>query len=206
MDKLMKTAKKLDVFFKVLQNVLKTTMIVVVCVLVVLTVANAINPHAIIAEGNYYVDLGSVTLRLTESYSPTDNQTILLYAWIIIGLSVIAVIAMYYAFGQIRKILQPMSEGSPFDPTISVNFRKMANVSIIMGVVVNLASFIKTLGSINMIEKLDLIGMLGEGHIKSITANFNVDLMFLVVFFVFLLMSYIFRYGEELQQQVDETL
>ena len=45
-----------------------------------------------------------------------------------------------------------------------------------------------------------------EGTIQSITSNYQIDLTFLVLFFILLLVSYIFRYGEELQQQVDETL
>ena len=57
-----------------------------------------------------------------------------------------------------------------------------------------------------MIEKIKLLDYVKEGTIQSITANSQIDLTFLVVFFILLLVSYIFRYGEELQQQVDETL
>lgn len=206
MDKLMKTAKRLDTFFLVLQKIIKITMIVMVCVLGVLTVANVVNPNAIIANGFYSVDIGPITIKLAESYSPEDNNMVLAYAWIVVVLAAIAVIAVYYAFGQVRKILQPMSEGSPFHPTVSTNIRKVAYVSIIMGIVTNAVSFIETLNAIEMIEKLNLVEYIKDGSIQSITANFNIDMTFLVVFFLLLLMSYIFRYGEELQQQVDETL
>ena len=206
MDKLMKIAKRLDTFFKVLQKIIKITMIVMVCVLGVLTVANVVNPNAIIANGFYSVDIGPITIKLAESYSPEDNNMVLAYAWIVVVLAAIAVIAVYYAFGQVRKILQPMSEGSPFHPTVSKNIRKVAYVSIIMGIVANVVSFIETLNVIEMIEKLNLVEYIKDGSIQSITANFNIDMTFLIVFFLLLLMSYIFRYGEELQQQVDETL
>ena len=59
---------------------------------------------------------------------------------------------------------------------------------------------------IAMIEKIKLLDYVKEGTIKSITVNSRIDLTFLAVFFILLLTSYIFRYGEELQQQVDETL
>lgn len=206
MDRLMKTAKRLDTFFKVLQKIIKITMIVMVCVLGVLTIANVVNPNAIIANGFYSVDIGPITIKLAESYSPEDNNMVLAYAWIVMVLAAIAVIAVYYAFGQVRKILQPMSEGSPFHPTVSMNIRKVAYVSIIMGIVANVVSFIQTLNAIEIIEKLNLVEYIKDGSIQSITANFNIDMTFLVVFFLLLLMSYIFRYGEELQQQVDETL
>jgi len=206
MDKLTRTAKKLDTFFKVLQRIIKITMIVIACVLGVLTVANIFNPNAIIANGQYSLDIGPITIKLAESYSPEDNNMVLVNAWIVMGIATVVGIAVYYAFGQVRKILQPMSEGNPFHPTVSMNIRKIAYVSIVVGIVANIVEFFKTLNAIKMIEKLNLLEFVQNGSIQSITTNFNIDLTFLVVFFILLLMSYIFRYGEELQQQVDETL
>lgn len=206
MDKLMKTSKKLDTFFKVLQKITKITMIVAVCVVAVLTVANFVNPDAVIAEGYYSIDVGSVTINLTEGYSTEDNNMVLSYIWIIMGLAAAAGVAVYYALGQVRKILQPMTEGNPFHPTVSTNIRKIAYVSIVLGVIENVVSFLQSFGTVAMIEKIKLLDYVKEGTIQSITANSQIDLTFLVVFFILLLVSYIFRYGEELQQQVDETL
>ena len=206
MDKLMKTAKKLDTFFKVVQRIMKVTMIVMVCVLGVLTIANIVNPSAIIANRFYSVDIGPLTINLTEGYSPEDNNIVLFYAWIAIGIVAIAVVAIYYAFGQIRKILQPMSEGNPFHPTVSMNIRKIAYVSVVLGILANIGSFVETFIVLRMIESLELLQHMQEGIIQSVTENYRFDFTFLVVFFILLLVSYIFRYGEELQQQVDETL
>lgn len=206
MDKLMKTAKKLDTFFKVVQRIMKVTMIVMVCVLGVLTIDNIVNPGAIIANGFYSVDIGKLTIKLTEGYSPKDNNIILIYAWIVMGIVAIAVVAIYYAIEQIRKILKPMSEGNPFHPTVSMNIRKVAYVSVILGILANIGSFIETFITLRMIESLNLLQHVQEGTIQSVTTNYSFNLTFLVVFFILLLVSYIFRYGEELQQQVDETL
>lgn len=206
MHKLMKTAKRLDTFFKVIQKVIKITMIVVVCVLGVLTVANVINPDAIIANGFYAVDIGSMTINLTEEYSTNDNGMILTYAWIEGLLAIIAVVAIYYALGQVRGILQLMAEGAPFHHTVSGNIRKMAYVSIVLGIVSNVACFIERFNATKMIESLNLLEGVQEGTIQSITTNHKIDLTFLIVFFLLLLLSYLFRYGEELQRQVDETL
>ena len=177
-----------------------------VCVLGVLTVTNIVNPNAIIANGFYSVDIGPITINLAESYSPKDNNMVLTYAWMVVVLAAITGMAGYYALGQVRNILKPMSEGNPFHPTVSTNIRKIAYVSIIMGIVANVASFIETLNAVKVIEKLNLVEYVKDGSIQSITTNYNIDLTFLIVFFLLLLMSYIFRYGEELQQQVDETL
>lgn len=43
-------------------------------------------------------------------------------------------------------------------------------------------------------------------NILAIIPDYRLELGFLIVFFVFLLASYIFRYGAELQQLSDETL
>lgn len=206
MDKLMKTSKKLDTFFKVSQRIIKIAMIVAVGVVAVLTVANFVNPDAVIAEGYYSIDVGSVTINLTEAYSTEDNNMVLSYVWIVMGLAAAAGVAIYYALGQVRKILQPMTEGNPFHPTVSTNIRKIAYVSIVLGVIANVVSFLQSFGAVAMIEKIKLLDYVKEGTIQSITANSQIDLTFLVVFFILLLVSYIFRYGEELQQQVDETL
>ena len=206
MNKLMNTAKKLDTFFKVSQRIIKIAMIVAVGVVAVLTVANFVNPDAVIAEGYYSIDVGSVTINLTEAYSTEDNNMVLSYVWIVMGLAAAAGVAVYYALGQVRKILQPKTEGNPFHPTVSTNIRKIAYVSIVLGVIANVVSFLQSFGAVAMIEKIKLLDYVKEGTIQSITANSQIDLTFLVVFFILLLVSYIFRYGEELQQQVDETL
>lgn len=206
MDKLMKTSKKLDTFFKVSQRIIKIAMIVAVGVVAVLTVANFVNPDAVIAEGYYSIDVGSVTINLTEGYSTEDNNMVLSYVWIVMGFAAAAGVAVYYALGQVRKILQPMTEGNPFHPTVSTNIRKIAYVSIVLGVIANVVFFLQSFGAVAMIEKIKLLDYVKEGTIQSITANSQIDLTFLVVFFILLLVSYIFRYGEELQQQVDETL
>lgn len=206
MEKLTKTAKNLDTFFKVLQNIIKVAMIVVVCVLLCLTIANAVNPDAVIANGSYKIGIGSLSINLTEEYSVADNNMILIYAWIAAGLAIVAVAAIYYAIGQIRKILQPMMEGNPFHHTVSENIRKMAFVSIVLGIVANVASYLETLSALNMLEQINIQELVKDGKIESVTANFNMDVTFIVVFFLLLLVSYIFRYGETLQKQVDETL
>ena len=131
---------------------------------------------------------------------------VLSYVWIVMGFAAAAGVAVYYALGQVRKILQPMTEGNPFHPTVSTNIRKIAYVSIVLGVIANVVSFLQSFGAVAMIEKIKLLDYVKEGTIQSITANSQIDLTFLVVFFILLVVSYIFRYGEELQQQVDETL
>ena len=52
----------------------------------------------------------------------------------------------------------------------------------------------------------DLPGLMISEKITHITGNFKVDLSFLIYWAILLLLSYVFRYGEGLQQLSDETL
>ena len=83
--KMIKTAKGLDTFFKVLQRIIAVCMIVMVVVVGVLTVVNAINPDAVIGEDFHMVDIGPITVELAEELAP-DNGAVLTYAWIAVAL------------------------------------------------------------------------------------------------------------------------
>lgn len=200
--KMIKTAEKLDKFFKVMQRVTAISMVVVVCVMAVLTVVNITNPAAVIGEDFERVDLGPVTIELAEEYAP-DNHTILRYAWIYVALGVVSAAVIWYAFGQARRILRPMKEGDPFRADVCEAIRRIGYVTIVLGVVQNVAGVIETH---NAIRHFGLDRLVQGGQIRSVTANYTVDLSFLVAFFVLLLISYIFRYGAELQRLSDETL
>ena len=52
----------------------------------------------------------------------------------------------------------------------------------------------------------DLPALLISEKIVHIGSMFSVDLTFLIYWAILLLLSYVFRYGEELQQLSDETL
>lgn len=206
MEKMKKTSKNLDTFLKVLQNTIKYSMMAVACVLVILTVMAFINPDAVIAKGNYSLDLGRITVKLIEGYSPKDNSIVLVYSWLFCGLGAIMGVAAYYALSQIRNLLKPMVEGNPFHHSVSDSFKKVAYASIVVGVVYNVASLAVTFSISRMLTNLNVYEYVSNGTLKSITINYSFDLSFLIIFFILLLMSYIFQYGEELQQQVDETL
>jgi len=81
-DKLSSTARKLGVFFKVIQKIVGICAIVMLCVLAVLTVANAINPDIVIGTGLNSVDIGYLTIVMAPEDAPS-NATILIFTWII---------------------------------------------------------------------------------------------------------------------------
>lgn len=201
-SKMIRTSKKLDTFFKVLQRTLKISIIVVICVMIALTVVNIMDPNAVIGRGFNKVSIGPLTFELAEEHAP-GNTTILVYSWTLIALITVCAVIAYRAFGLIRKILKPMTEGRPFESTVADDIRKISFVCLALGIVQNVASAAETT---NIIRNFNLTELVVGEHVRSITANYSFDFTFLILFFVLLLISHIFRYGAELQQQADETL
>jgi len=202
LQKLSATAKKLGVLFKVLQRITQVAIIVVPCVLGALTIANLMNPNTVIGTDLNSIDIGPVTFTLAESHTP-GNWNILLYAWAYGLLGIACGALIHVGLGYIRKILLPMEEGRPFAPETAAYFKKLARLSLGLGIAQNIGGIVECVGAMRAFRLYDFAG---SDMIQSITVNYELELGFLVVFFVLLLMSYIFSYGAQLQQLSDETL
>ena len=202
LKKLSSTAGKLNVFFKVLQKIIVITMIVTVCVLAVLTVANFVDPDTVIGTGLNVVDIGPISIELAEEHTP-GNSRILAYAWIYAGLGTLCATVIWLALADIRKILAPMAEGMPFHPDTSRYLKKLAVLSLILGIAQNVGGAVE---AVSALRSFGLDKLLESGAIRSVTVNYTLELGFIIVFFILLLMSYIFAYGAQLQQLSDETL
>ena len=96
-----------------------------------------------------------------------------------------------------------MMEGNPFDCSVSNYLKKLSLLTLIYGIVGNVGSLLMTYMKMDHYQ----LEQLADGHkILAVTPEYELELGFLLVFCVFLLASYIFRYGAELQQLSDETL
>lgn len=200
--KMIKTAKGLDTFFKVMQRFCTIAIAVMLILMVVLTIVHAVNPDAVIGEGFVSLDIGPLSLGLSENYTPT-NATVLKSAWVIVAFGSLAAAVMAYAFGQLRALMAPMKEGNPFCEAACTALKKLSHCAIVMGVVSNIGAAVETAATLHL---YDLTRIVQGGAITSVTANYDMSLDFLVVYFLLLLVRYIFRYGMQLQQLSDETL
>ena len=96
-----------------------------------------------------------------------------------------------------------MTEEKPFDTIVSTNLRKLAKLSIRLGVLYNIIILSEQIMTVFV---YDLPSLLISEKIAHVGGMFQVDLTFVVYWAILLLLSYIFRYGEGLQQLSDETL
>lgn len=203
MKKLTKTASTLNTIFTIMEKVLFALAIAAgVCTgLILIGWLLKLDPNTI-ATGYETLDIGFLELQIADAYAP-DKWIVLLEAAIMLVLSGACCLIGRKMVQCISGILAPISEGQPFHETISESLKKLAVSTIILGVVYNciglseliISSFAYDLPNLLISEKITHIGI-----------NYTIDISFLVVSGILLLLSYIFRYGSELQKLSDETL
>lgn len=203
MEKMKSTAAKLDKLFRILHV---CTAIAAIAALVGIAIILAafvfhISPDAI-GTGYSSIDIGFLTLNIAPQYTP-DKQAMLLVVAAELVFAFVLALACRRFIDCLRRILSPMIQGEPFQAAASRNLTDLAKLSIVIGILVNaavLTSQAMTVFALNLPE------LLISEKITHIQGSFTADFSFLVFSAVLFLLSYVFRYGEELQQLSDETL
>lgn len=203
MDKMQSTAKKLDIFFHILQvalNIAAVATLVGIAIIAAFFIFD-LKPEQV-ATGYDALDLGALELELAADYVP-DKSRILLMKAADMAMGFVCAVIAWLSVKRIRVILVPMREGLPFSGLVAPGLKKLALLSLILGIVVNIT---KALNIFLTLECYGIPQLLISNKILRVVVNFEFDLSFIAVAAVLLLLSYIFRYGEELQQLSDETL
>ena len=149
------------------------------------------------------LSFGGVTLHLAEGALPdqTISSSGILPA--MLPASVILAMAIYF-LTIMRRILEPMKEGRPFDTSVSQNIRRLGTSVLAGGV---LCYAMEIVSGFFFQNQYDLLKELfREGVVDHITITHSFSLSFIFAALVLYLLSYVFHYGEELQRQSDETL
>ena len=203
MNNLSGTAKKLDRIFEIVHIVLGALAIACVVGVALIAVAYILkwNPE-MIGTGYENFDIGYLELTVAEGYAP-DKWLILLQAAITLAASCRLFYDGRQGVGYIREILHPMKEEKPFDAIVSTNLKKLAKLSISLGIFYNIIILSEQIMTVFV---YDLPGLLISEKIAHVGGMFTVDLTFMIYWAILTLLSYVFRYGEELQQLSDETL
>ena len=203
MNNLSNTAKKLDKVLEIAHIVFGA--LAIACIVGVAMIAAAyvlkLDP-SMIGTGYENFDVGFLELTVAESYAP-DKWMILLQAAITLAISCRLMYDARRGVGYIREILNPMKEEKPFDTIVSTNLKKLARLSINLGILGNIIILSE---QIRTVFVYDLPSLLISDKITHVGGMFQLDLTFLIYWAILLLLSYVFRYGEELQQLSDETL
>lgn len=198
MKKLSSTAKKIDVVLRILFWALIVAGVAAAVAALLPLVLRRSAPET----NGVSLDLDFVKLHLSQ---PTQDAAM---AQQITTLAAMALMLLgsggaAYAIKLIRNILKPMKDGQPFHACVSANLKKMAWLSLLGGIAANV---VKILMQIALVRGFNMAELLSNDKITKITFNYSFNLTFVLVAAILFLLSYIFRYGAELQQLSDETL
>ena len=168
----------------------------------IMITVDIVNPDAVIGDELTSISLGMISIDVADELVP-NNTALTIYSCVEILLIVIFLAFVYYFLQISKNILKPMTEDKPFTPTVSINLKKLGNATLVLGILMNIIKWISTFATTHYynIEQIIL-----SDNIKSFTVNYNFDLSFVIICFVLFLLSYIFKYGEQLQQLSDETV
>ena len=203
MNNLSNTAKKLDKVFEIAHIVFGALAIAgIVCTALIGAAYLFKWDPSTIGTGYDSLDIGFLELEIAESYAP-DRWLVLLQAAVTLLISCRLFYDCRRGVGYIREILQPMKEEKPFDSVISTNVKKLAGLSIRLGILFNLISLFE---QIMVVFFYGLPELMVSEKITQVTGMFSLDLTFLVYWGILHLLGYVFHYGEQLQQLSDETL
>lgn len=203
MKDLTKTASILDKILHILYVVTAVGAIACLVGLGILAVGVIFDlPPQMIGTGFQNADLGSITISVAEDQMPAYS-VILGKAAVEIALTLLCLLIARKMIAIFRDILAPMKTGAPFHTSVSGNLKKLAVHTCIIGVALNVQDI---LANTLTVLAYDLANVIVNDQITHISITNVFDLSFLFIAGILLLLSYVFRYGEELQNLSDETV
>ncbi len=200
--KLIKAAVISDRILKILRAItLMAVIVIAVLAVVVVAFGEQIMAEATVSSND--ISFGGLRLTLKDGVDVLNkdgNRFTLLLMLLPVG---IYVGILLYGIQLLHKVLQPMKEGRPFDPGTSSKISKLAWVVLIGGAV---GAFCEGISTLVELGAYQLTTLFNPETVAGFTVEYTMQLDFLVVAGVLFLLALVFRYGEELQRQSDETL
>ena len=204
MEKLKKIAHVLNRIFKVLQGIslgCASACGVLLLIAAVLPEGQYSRLVGALDSYNFSVGFGTVALRLTQPL--TVHGSLRLYVCVTLASAAVLLVLSWFGCRLLRRILTPMAESRPFDSAVSVNLRSLGWLSLI-GIACSYV--LSTVLAILELRLFDYSELFREGMVTGYTLESQFELTYLLFPVLLFLLSYVFRYGEELQKLSDETL
>ena len=132
MNKLIKTAKALDCFFRIFKILVIVIGIFVLMALALMGTAQLLAPETLPLTGDALI-LGPVKLTLAPGIGEQNDLSVLMAMGTILVSVVMLLVFVHY----FRQILAPMTQGKPFSDTVGRSLKKLAWVEIALGILYN---------------------------------------------------------------------
>lgn len=200
MEKLMKTSKTVDTILKVFYRIMMAAGVIVIVGIGLCLVGGLIGVTPVTEVTG--VTIGGVEIVFKEpqevatKYMLTEMITMMVMA-------LIAIATSCYLAKVLRRVLAPMTEGQPFVGTVSKEIKKLGIAVMVGGVVLDI---VQAVCNDMMLFMYDFVELILSDSVSKIVVNSEFSLDSILVGVLVLMLSHVFRYGEQLQQQADETL
>lgn len=122
---------------------------------------------------------------------------------LILLITAIFIFIIYKSIQTIESICTITIDHTPFDVRVASHIKKLAKYILAGGIVFNILEVCRVL-YFKQILNFDLL--FNTKYVTQINFDIRLHLSFLIFAALIYLLSYIFRYGQELQQLSDETL
>lgn len=196
--KITRVAKNLDIFANVGGKI--TFAAGIICIVVAFM--TLIFGGKMFAGGAITLDLDFIKFHLKEN-TYVDEQFVKLYVMAATLGGGILCFLVYYVSKVFRKILAPMKNGRPFESGISENLKKVGWGILIGGF---LSELVGVVARMLLIKAYSIDTLFASAAIAKTEFVFTMNLDFVLIACVVFFLSYIFTYGQVLQQESDETL
>ena len=201
MNKLSNTAKVLAKIMKVLRGICTGCAIACAVMLVIGIFLPDTMYGSFVSYGEQTIELGNLRLELSRDLAPTGSIRLVTCA--ILAEAMIALGLGAACLQLLHKIFAPMAEGKPFDASVSANLRKLGWLSLVAVVAYFMLGGLAATLELSM---YDFHQLFAPDLVTNVTLVHSVGFALLLIPAVLFLLSYVFKYGEELQRQSDETL
>lgn len=157
-------------------------------------------PDNVMQDMQVTLTLGNYKLLLTDHYAPQQLQSLM---GITLANLVLFGTGACWTLLILRKMFAPIAQGCPFQSAVSKAIHKLAYIALLFGF---LRLILQTVTNIIWYHAFDIPSLFTSHRVASCSLSIVEDFSFVAVFFLLLLLSSIFKYGECLQQLSDETL
>lgn len=196
--KFMNAAKSWDTVAKVCRSLFHAAGIV--CLIFALLVL--ILGEKMYVPGSFSLDLDFIKLYLTDECLTETGWIRLFVMTALVTVGAVCFITAY-GIGQLRGILAPMKEGRPFEESAPRKLRRIAWTILTGGLVVQLSAPVERF---ILTKACPMEQIFASPVITKIEYSYTMDFGFVLVACIMFFLSYVFSYGQKLQQESDETL
>lgn len=205
MEKLKKTASILDSILNLIYRlylVMNVIAGIVICIMLYLCLGDQ-KIVSVFAKGFLTkLTFGGITFTLAENF-PIGLEPNFMIIGIPLILGFAGMILFIMMIRRVRYLLEPMKKGEPFSWLVHANFRELGLLVIGYGILDLIGTAYQ---SYVFTKAFDFNALFLSDKITAVSTGFHFDLTFMIWALALFGLSYIFRYGQELQKLSDETL